>query len=57
MAYRVTFQKNLDGNFKSKGGGFNKKSGTTAAKEGRVEGEWQGKTKGKNTHTYKTGGK
>lgn len=53
MAYRETFQKNLDGNFKSKGGGFNTKSGTTAAKEGKLESDWQGKTKGATKHTFK----
>lgn len=33
-------------------GGFNKKSGTHSSSKGKLEGRWQGSTKGKTKHTY-----
>ena len=50
--YSVSHQKLIDGGGADGkyGGGFNKKSGTSSARKGKVEGKWQGKVSGGNRH-------
>ena len=50
--HNVSKQKNLDKKVGGLDGGFNTKSGTRKADNGKLESGWQGKVKGKITHTY-----
>lgn len=57
--YHVGWQKLLDGGgAKSRyEGQRNMESATRKSSGGKLESEWQGKTKGKTTHTYGVNGK
>lgn len=52
-SHNVSKQKNLDAKVPDLDGGFNSKSGTHSAADGKLESRWQGTVRGKTKHTYR----